>query len=40
VIVFEMADQGLNGGTTAYLAADGLGGAPDLALIQTLNRSE
>ena len=31
MIILEMPDHGLNGGTTAHLAADGLGDAPDLA---------
>src|SRR5262245_65146526 len=31
MIVLEMADHGFDGGTTAHLAADGLGNTPDLA---------
>jgi hypothetical protein len=39
MVVLEMADHGLDGGTSAHLAADGLGNTPDLAAVQTLNRS-
>jgi hypothetical protein len=31
VIVFEMADDRLDGGSTAHFASDGLGHMPDLA---------
>jgi hypothetical protein len=31
MIVLEMADHGLDGGTSAHLAADGHGNTPDLA---------
>jgi hypothetical protein len=31
VIVFEMADDRLDGGSPSHLAADGLGHMPDLA---------